>query len=276
MALLATLLIEAILKEDLTLSVIWLTLILITKPQWAFAAILPLLWRKYHFFIKLILYSLASYVLLGLITLFAGGPSYVWSQFQDYINLLGRLGRDFPWRGPGTGFLGYNHSIKQVTTFIFGVNSSVLSIATILKLLLLIPLGITVVRRIATPREQVNQQIETALEFALLLYLGVFIWLDIVWEATLAIAIYSYLLPTAQEKTEKIIINCSFFPYAILDFWRLICYLAGSPILQDSYIKWDYSIYIPTTMIVILVFYILLLVRQWPWHTSSQQFNINT
>ncbi len=79
LALFGTLLIKASLDEDLLQSSIWLTLILITKPQWAFAAIIPLLLGHYRFFFKLVIFSLVIYLSLGLIALIVGGPGYVWT-----------------------------------------------------------------------------------------------------------------------------------------------------------------------------------------------------
>jgi hypothetical protein len=264
MALLGTLFIESTLKENLRGATIWLTLILITKPQWAFAAAIPLFIGNYRFFAKLIAYSLASYLVLSTATLLVGGPSYVLTQYQDYIHLLARLGRDFPWRGPESGFLGYNHSIKQIFAYLLGPSSNTLLIATITKSVLLIPLGIITIKRIFHPLRNVQENISTILELALLLYLGAFIWLDIVWEATLSIAVFAYLLSAVDRKT-KVIVSTIFLPYAILDFWRLIGYLAGSPMINDAYLVSDYSIYIPTTMLVIVTFYAVLTIRQYSW-----------
>lgn len=273
-ALFGTLLIEATLKENLIQSSIWLTLILITKPQWAFAAIIPLFLGHYRFFIKLLVSSLVIYILLGIIAWIAGGPSYVWGQYKDYISLLYRLGIDFPWRGPQTGFLGYNHSIKQIFAYFLGNTPSILFLATIIKYILLLPLAIIAIHRIFHPVSQSNPQIAMLLETAMLVYLGAFIWLDIVWEATLTIAIFTYLLAVVTSKFQRVIIMGVFIPYVILDVWRLISYIAGSPMINGAYLQWDYSMYIPTTMIVVLTFYAVFVVRLWPWRNNSQQKQI--
>jgi len=273
LALFATLLIEATLKENLLQSSIWLTLILITKPQWVFAAVIPLLLGRYRFFAKLLFSSLAIYLALGLIALFAGGPGYVWGQYKDYLHLLYRLGQDFPWRGPETGFLGYNHSIKQIFAYFLGVTPTNLLIATFVKIVLLIPMAGIVIHRMFHPIRQPNLQVAVVLETALLIYLGAFIWLDIVWEASLSIAIFSYLLSVIQNKTQRIIIMSVFILYAIQDIWRLLIYIAGSPMIQGAYIQWDYSMYFPTIMIVILTFYAVFVAKLWPWqiHTRDNQ-----
>jgi hypothetical protein len=104
-----------------------------------------------------------------------------------------------------------------------------------------------------------------ALELAMLMYLGAFIWLDIVWEASLAIVLFGYLLSLDISRAEKGIVLGIFIPYALLDFWRLICYLAGAPMINDAYIAWDFSMYFPIIMVVILVFFAVFCFRLWPW-----------
>ncbi len=54
MALLATLLIEAVLKHRLGWSILWLGLIIQIKPQWAFAIFIPLCLREWKFLFKLL------------------------------------------------------------------------------------------------------------------------------------------------------------------------------------------------------------------------------
>ncbi len=262
MALLGTLLIEAILEGNLRGSVLWLTLILLTKPHFAFAAILPLLLGRYKFFFKLLLWTFVSYVVVSIVTLLAGGIDYVWAQYQGYFHLLTHLGNEFPWRGPADGFLGYNHSIKQIFAFFVEPTDSVLSIATWIKTALLLPVaGMTMWHILRPTRREPDAAI---LEMALLLYLGAFIWLDIVWEAFLSIAIFGYLLSILKTKWGRITLGCVFVPYAIVDAWRLIAYAAGSPMINDAYLQLDYSMYAPIIMFVILTFYAVLLIKHWP------------
>ncbi len=54
-----------------------------------------------------------------------------------------------------------------------------------------------------------------------------------------------------------------FGPYALLDIWRLISYIAlGDDVLYEgAYVLTDPLIYIPWIMIVLLVFYAMLLLR---------------
>ncbi|MEZ0395491.1 MAG: glycosyltransferase family 87 protein [Anaerolineales bacterium] len=260
MALLGTLLIEAILKQNLAQAILWLTFILVTKPQWAFAAAIPLLFKHYRFFFKMLIGALLSYLILAGITALVGGSAYVVGQFREYIGLLARLGREFPYRGPESGFLGYNHSIKQIFAFMLGPSEAILRLATAIKVILLIPLGILCLRLFSKRDGNITPAV--ALEIALLLYLGAFIWLDVLWEAFLTIAIYAYLVSAADRKW-TVVLSIFFLAYALLDPIRAILYVVGPPMIQDSYLPWDYSIYIPTTMLTILANYSWLLKQRW-------------
>jgi hypothetical protein len=262
MALLGSLLIYAVLKEDLWQAVPWLVLILITKPMWAFAAAVPLLLghaKDYRFFAKLILWSLGGYVLLAGITFLVGGPAYIYRQYQDYIQLLLRLGNDFPWRGPDSGFMGYNHSMKQIIAYYVGKSASTLRLATLIKVILLVPLVAFAIKTIFKPKQQ--RPLPETLEIAFLFYLGAFIWLDILWEAFLSIAIFTYLISVSENKTLRGVIYAVFLPYALLDIYRVVLYVANTPMVQDSYLLWDFSIFVPIIMIVIVTFYAILLVK---------------
>ena len=269
MALLGTLLLRSILKDNLPQAVLWLTLILISKPHWAFAAIIPLFLKRYPFFFKLILFSLASYLSLALATWVIGGPAYITSQYVDYVGLLGRLGQDFPWRESASGFMGYNHSIKQIFAYLFGSSPTTLLAATLAKIILLVPLAWITIKRILYPAQESQQRMTTVLEMFMLLYLGVFIWLDIVWEAFLVIAIFGYLLSIQNNLINKIAITITMILYAILDMWRLFLYVVGAPMESDYYLLWDYSIYVPIVMLVILTFYSFLLSKQWTTHNQT-------
>jgi hypothetical protein len=95
--------------------------------------------------------------------------------------------------------------------------------------------------------------------------LGAFIWLDIVWELSLGIVVFTYLLATSNQKASRILICIVFLSYALLDFWQVLSYLIFGPdvITSRGYVLTDPSIYVPLIMIVILAFYVLLLKRLW-------------
>jgi hypothetical protein len=241
--------------------------ILPIKPHWAFAVVIPLLLGRYRFFGKLLLGTLVAYFAVAGITILAGGISYGVQQYTDYIGFLARLSRDFPWRGPGDPFLGYNHSVMQIILYYFGVSATNMKIAILIKVILLLPLALLslnyLMRRLPEKAEQ--QRFQTGLELAFAFYLGTFIWLDMVWEVSLGMPVFIYLLATLEQKWKKILAWVVFFPYVFIDFWRLCSYIIfGDAVLYEgSYVLSDPLIYIPVLMIILLVFYALLLERLW-------------
>ena len=262
-ALFATLLIDAILQEQLGWAIFWLgAVILPIKPHWAFALALPLLLGRYKFFFKLLIGSIVVYLVVAGITILAGGVDYGIRQYLDYFGFLARLSRDFPWRGPAQPFLGYNHSVMQIVLYYLGVSAANMRLATILKLLSLVPLGWIGLRYLRQPTHKRGYEVpETALALTFALYLGAFLWLDMVWELSLSVVIFAYLLATTPQKGTTTLLWILFASYALLDIWRLVSYIAwGDKILYEgSYVLTDPLIYIPWIMMVLLIFYALLL-----------------
>jgi len=265
-ALLATLLIEAVMNEQLSWSAFWLVLILQVKPHWAFAALVPLLLGRRAFFLRLAGAALLGYLASILVTVLVSG-GYGWQQYQAYVEFLPRLSAAFPWRGPESGFLGYNHSVKQVLVFWLGTGSGVRAVADVLKLLLLLPLAAIALSTTLRPSNRAPWQDGVLfLDLCFALYLGAFIWLDMVWELSLGIVVFVYLLATLAGWVEKSLVWVFFLLYALLDLWQIASYLAfGSQILiQDAYIATDPSIYAPVILFLILIFYVMLVRRLWP------------
>lgn len=262
-ALFATFLIEAVLQENLVWASFWLgAVILPIKPHWAFALAVPLLLGRYRFFLKLLLGAALAYLIVAGITILAGGFDYGVRQYQDYFAFLSRLTRDYPWWGPDKPFLGYNHSIMQIILYYLGVTPANMRLATGIKLILLIPLGWVSLKFLRNPSNKSGSEIpETALALVFALYFGAFLWLDMVWELSLGMVIFAYLLATSQQKWTRVLLWLLFGPYALLDIWRLVSYLGfgDSVLYQGAYVLTDPLLYIPWIMIILLVFYTILL-----------------
>jgi hypothetical protein len=264
-ALFATLAMDAILQEKLGWASLWLgAVILPIKPHWAFALALPLLLGRYRFFLKLLAGAVVAYLLVTGITIVAGGVEYGIRQYQDYFAFLSRLTQDYPWWGPDRPFLGYNHSILQIVLYLLGISAANMQLATILKLILLIPLGWISFRFLRHPSNRAGHEIpETALALVFAFYLGAFIWLDMVWELSLGIVIFAYLIATSKQRWTRALLWALFGPYALLDIWRLVSYMAlGDDVLYEgAYVLTDPLIYVPWIMMVLLVFYAILIAR---------------
>jgi hypothetical protein len=264
-ALFATFLIEAVLEENLGWAIFWLGVVILPiKPHWGFALVIPLLLGRYKFFLKLLVGSLLAYLAVAGITILAGGVDYGIRQYHDYFAFLARLSRDFPWRGPDQPFLGYNHSVMQIVLYYLGVSQASMRIATIVKLLLLVPLAWISIKFLRHPLHKAGHEVPAiALSLGFAFYLGAFIWLDMVWELSLGLVVFAFLLATTEQRNTKILLWVLFAPYALLDIWRLVSYMAlgDSVLYQDSYVLTDPLIYVPWIMLILLAFYTLLLFR---------------
>ena len=265
-ALFFTLLVDAVMAENLLLSLLWLTVLLQTKPFWAIAALLPLLLGRYKFFIRIFLAGLVVNAFLVGAFLLMVGPAYGWQQHVGFIQFLAALDRNFPWRLAASGFLGYNHSILQVAIFLLGNSSATFRLAVVIKIVLLLPLVVLCVRSFLHPARRAGYEApELALGLAFALYLGVYIWLDMVWEVSLGCAIFVFLLAQFDaQKVTRALLWLVFLPYVLIDLWQIGSYaILGDSIFLPGgeYIRTDYSMYIPIVMIVVLVFYGLILVK---------------
>jgi hypothetical protein len=83
-----------------------------------------------------------------------------------------------------------------------------------------------------------------------------------VWELSLGIAVFTYLLAVTESRAERILACVVFVPYCLLDFWRLLSFIIlGEASLSGAYIITDPSTYLPMILFVLLTFYALLLRR---------------
>jgi hypothetical protein len=266
MALLATHFFEAVIAERLGLSLLWLSIILQTKPQWAVIVLIPLLLGQYRFFVRLAALAVAAYAAIAAVTIVIVGPSYGWEQHRDYFHLLTGIGTNYPWRTPDDPYLGYNHSIVQTAVYFFGDTSGVQRAAVIFKVVLLIPLAAVAVRLLRYPVRQRGEAVpDLSMNLFFALYTAAFIWLEVVWELSLGIALFTYWIATLKRGMVKRWVWLVFVLYALVDFVQLWSYaLIGDPVVEDGpYILTDISIYIPLIMIVTVTFYALSVARLW-------------
>jgi len=274
MALFATFLIDALLKEQTGWASFWLgAVILPIKPHWAFAFLIPLLLGRWRFFARLLAGTLAAYALVTVVTLAVGGFEYGLAQYRDYLAFLVRLVRDYPWWGPDQPFLGYNHSVLQTVYYFLGISQTTFNLALALKLLLLAPLGVLSLRALLKPVKRAGHEVgEAALGLALAFYLAAFIWLDMVWELSLAMTVFVYLWAVVIAPWKKALLGLFFFPYALIDLWRLISYIIwGDAIIYNAgYVLSDPLVYLPVILLVLLVCYSLLLAHLWNWQKATE------
>jgi hypothetical protein len=280
-ALVGTLFIKAVIEENLIHSVLWLSLILQVKPHWAFALVVPFLLGRFRFFFKLVGSSIVAYFLIVVVVVLIVGPAYGIQQHVEYAQFLGRLSDDFPWRTQSDGFIGYNNSIKQIVVYLLGLAPWTLRVATLTKVLLLIPLALVTLRHLQHPLRKPGYKIpQRALDLAFVFYLGAFIWLDMVWELSLGMPLFVYLLGTLEQRSTKSLVAAIYLPYALLDPWRVFSLgflmLGWNVIAPGPYVLTDPAIYVPLIMLCILVFYALLIRRLWTMPQTKLEFSRTT
>ncbi|MGC9358325.1 MAG: hypothetical protein ACP5GX_10665, partial [Anaerolineae bacterium] len=165
-------------------------------------------------------------------------------------------------------FMGYNHSVKQILIYLLGLAPRSLMITTVVKALLLLPLGLVTLWHLRHPIQEPGHKVpQRALDLAFVFYLGAFIWLDMVWELSLGVPLFIYLLGTLERRVWRVLISVTFLIYALLDPWRIFSLgfsLMGWEIIAPGpYVLTDPAIYFPIIMLNILVFYGLLVHRLW-------------
>jgi hypothetical protein len=266
-ALFATMLIEAILQEQFGWSLFWLSIILQIKPHWAFAAALPLLLGQHRFFWKIVGAAILVYGIIAGAVMIALGLPYGWQQYTGYVRFLAQMRAYFPWRDPASPYLGYNHSITQTVVYVLGISPTSFQLATMIRGLILIPAVVLLGRTLwQTSTDRTSSTPRAALDLTFILYLAVFVWLDMVWELSLGVVLYAYLISDLPDRP-TILISIPFWIYALLDPLRVISFvlsMIGLDIIDPGpYILTDPNIYLPTIMFAILTFYATLIGRRW-------------
>lgn len=215
-ALLGTLLVEAVLAERAVAAGLILSFILAVKPQWAFAAAIPLLLRRWRLLVVML--TVAGVVYLGLVgaTILATSWQYGVQQYADYFRFLAALPSNYPWPTYKTHALpGYNHSIMQWTIYWLGNYRFSHIFATLLKGMVLTPLAVIVYRIWRSAAVSAEHK----LDLAFLLYLGTFVWLDWLWELALMVVMLPYLWADGKRWARFILVGVGVV--ASLNIWRL-------------------------------------------------------
>ncbi len=255
-------------RERLWPSALLLILILQVKPQWAFPLALPLLLGQFRFFVKLLALAVGGYLLIVAITIFWLGTDYGVAQYYAYYRMLAIAPAKIPWHGPGE-YIGYDHSIAQIYFYLFGYKGAAWPVVRLIKLAILAPLGVVAVllaRRNRVHPHQIYPPL--VLESFFALYFASFIWLDLVWEITLSIVVFVYLMAVLDDRRARWLVAVPFIWYAIADLWQLIGIPLSAVILGEAEViergpPWwaDPSFRIPLIMFVILACYGVLVGR---------------
>ena len=263
-------------KERLWPSALLLILILQVKPQWAFPLALPLVLGRFRFFAKLVALVVGGYLLVAMVTVLWLGTDYGLAQYTAYYRMLAIAPNKIPWHGPGE-YIGYDHSIAQIYFYLFGYTDAAWPIVRLIKVLIIAPLAVIAIRLI---RRNQETQPGPALEAYFALYFASFVWLDLVWETTLSIVVFVYLMAVLKDRWARWLAAVTFVGYTLADLWQVIgiplasVVVGGAELLKHGPPLWaDPSFRIPLIMLVILTFYGLLIWRLWA-ESARQTANI--
>jgi hypothetical protein len=259
MALLATLLLEAILSEQVGWSVLWLSILMLIKPQWAFALGVPVLLGRWRFFGKVLAGGILVYLGTMLVEALIAGPSYILDQHRAYVQFLQSIPTTFFWNTLAeSGHIGYNNSVMQLVAFFTNDAPYKTALTYGIKFLLLLPLLIILWFNYRRTDGSITPGFK--LEWAFSLYLAAFILIDVITEITLSIAVFVYLLGTLQSRRSKIAACIVFLPYALQMLWILIAQIISFFIPLPAFV-YDPSLYIPYALLAMLGLYAILLVE---------------
>jgi hypothetical protein len=255
MAFLATLLLEAVLYQQTRNAILWLSILLPIKPQWAFALSIPFLFRQWRFLAKVTAGALLVYFAVLVLMVLATG-SYALQQYREYVQFLSSVPYTFFWSTIAQDRrFGYNNSIMQFIVFFTNYVPFSIRLTTATKFLLSLPL-IGIFWRYGSSRKEVSPAF--ALEWAFALYLLAFLWLDVVTELTFAIVVFAYLSGTLMEPSSRKLAGILFLPYALTFIWITVTGIISFMVpLPDVLI--DPSLFIPLILIAMLGLYGLLL-----------------
>jgi hypothetical protein len=256
MAFTATLLLEAMLFQQTGKAILWLTVLLPIKPQWAFALGIPFLFGQWRFLVKVAGGALLAYfaILAGMI-LITG--QYALQQYREYFQFLQSVPYTFVWNTMmKDGHIGYNNSIMQLVIFFTNRAPYSMLLTTVIKIFLSLPLiGMYWRYRHDPSKEEISA---FTLEWAFALYLLAFLWLDVVTELTFGIVIFPYLLGTLPKPGLKILAKLVFLPYALTHIWITVTGIASFIVSLPNVII-DPSLFIPFILIAMLGLYALVL-----------------
>ncbi len=251
LSLLATLLIYAVVEERLPLAVAVAWVILQAKPHWAFALGIPLLMGRWRFALRLWAWTLAAYISTALAWVLLAGWDYGLAQYRDYVDFLLGMSRNFYWGGAEPS-LGYNHSLLQIAYHAFGISPTVRAAAVAVKLLLEFPLALLAVRSMRRRWNAPSVDPAAAVEMGWLLYLAAFLWLDVIWEVTLGIALFTWLVAELPVRREYHVATWLFVVYALQDVWMVAMYAAVGDRLMEGYFWLDPATHVPVVMLALL------------------------
>jgi hypothetical protein len=214
LALLATLYLWFNLQDDRFArlgAILMLFLIITTKPQWGFLALLPLVQKQWRKFLQISAGVAVLYIFLwGLASIFTS-PGYVLEQHILFAKHLGTFTQRFSYWNLPPGSYEYNNSMHQVTIYLTGNVKAGLVTTGYIQLGLFAILAIMFLRVILKVRQKdLGAASVTSLQWFFILYCATLLLPPLNFDFSLGIPMFLFL--AVQGKVQKITL-AMLFPF---------------------------------------------------------------
>jgi Glycosyltransferase family 87 len=218
------------------------------KPQWLFPLLLPIVFRKWRFFLLMVSGLLVLYVMASGLYLLAVGRDYGQDSLEDYYTFIQQGGRDYPWEMGTKAFDEMNHSWEQIFLSYFGEQTWTGAATLIAKGLLLAILGGLIL--LAWQRDvTLSGSPELVLWFTGLGYLVALSLLPQLWEVLNSVVFFLFIRSVKNPFIRRV--SLLYLVYAFYEVAFIVGYATGIDllILPQS---------IPLTMLTLLLVYVIL------------------
>lgn len=231
-------------------------IILVAKPHWLFPLMLPLIFRRWGFFARMMGVLLAVYLLENGLLLLAMGPSFGLELLDDYVRFLTTVQANYPY-DMGTGvFENMNHSWPQIFYSYFGDRAWIPGATVVVRLVVLALPGLLILRA-WRQRVTVADHPPLVVWFAGLSYLSAFAMLAQLWEVMASIVFFFAVQAAAQPRIRRW--SRLYLVYALFEFQVI-----GAALWQWLFLPQS----IPLTMLALLLLFGCLL---WMTHAALRR-----
>lgn len=233
-------------------------LIVLLKPQWLFPLLLPMVFRRWRFFLTLAAYVVVGYVLVSLIFVGLMGAEYGLDTLRDYFKFLTVLNDVYPWTGKTLAFEDMNHSWRQIFLSYFGFQDWISYASEGMKVLMA---GLVGWLAFKAWRQKIGLGSELAFCFLGLGYLLAMALLAQLWELLAGIVFFLYLQSVNDRGVRRF--SLLFLVYALYELIAIVSFATG--------VEWLFlPTSIPLTMLALLILYGSLAVVTYQKLTTKQ------
>ena len=191
-------LVLALLRKQSVPAGLLTALIVLFKPQWAFALVLPIALGEWRLLGRTLLVAVAAYAAVSGVYVVLSGPAYGLDMLRSYVTFMAGISANYPWRGSEAMFQTVEHGIYPTLLRYADFQVWVRPAADALKVLLT---GIVAWQFLRAWRVRARldpaRYLQAALVLVLLTYVLGMLLLDQLEEALLAGVVFAYVIAIA-------------------------------------------------------------------------------